>query len=192
MPAEPFAGPMPEIFLIAPPDADAEAFPAQLRALLDRSPAAALLVPRGSHAENSYKALVKAVLPIAQERNVAVLIEGDPGAVRMLKADGLHVSGSTGDVRAAVDALKPDFVVGAVSDGTRHDAMSKGELDVDYVFFGPISGSTDEPTRELARWWAETMEVPGVLSDPQAGLTGGDSAGGDFLAVGEGVWGPQR
>ena len=78
--------------------------------------------------EGSYKALVKAVVGKAQAAGVAVLIEGDPGLVRMLGADGLHVEGDVSDVKAATAALKPDYIVGAGRSTSRHDAMSKGEL----------------------------------------------------------------
>jgi thiamine-phosphate pyrophosphorylase len=129
----------------------------------------ALLVPRGALAENAYKALVKAVVRPVQAAGTAVLVEGEPGLVRLLGADGLHVPGGIGALKAAVQALKPDFIVGAGEVETRHDAMARGELDIDYILFGPLSGSIGEQGRELARWWAQTMEVPSVLCDPDTG-----------------------
>lgn len=177
---------MPDIFLIAPPDAPPETLAARLESVLARVPARAMLVPRGEGQGDDYAARVAAVLPAAQARDVAVLVEGEPEDVRRLGADGLHIDGPLAAVRAAVAALKPDFIVGAVA-GTRHDAMDKAEAGIDYVFFGPLSGATDQRTRELAQWWAETMEVPAVLSDPQAG-PGGDALGCEFLAVGGDIW----
>jgi thiamine-phosphate pyrophosphorylase len=179
---------MADIFLIAPADADAEGFARTLASLLDRMPAAALLLPRGAHSENGYKALVKAVLPVAQGKDVAVIIEGTPGEVRKLGADGLHVTGGSDEVREAMVALKPDFIVGAAALLSMDDAMSKGELGVDYVFFGPLSGSIAPAARELAHWWAETMEVPSVLSDPEATDPDGESEGCEFIALGERLW----
>jgi thiamine-phosphate pyrophosphorylase len=158
-----------EFYLIAPADADAASLSATLAAALATPGVAALLLPRGERSENAYKSFVKAVAPAAQAAGVAVLVEGEPGLVRLLGVDGLHVSGGIGAVREAVAALKPDLIVGVGDVRTRHDAMQKGELDIDYILFGPLSGSIGEQGRELARWWAQTMEVPSVLCDPDTG-----------------------
>jgi thiamine-phosphate pyrophosphorylase len=177
-----------QIFLIADPDAD----PATCLRLLDEALAAtqvaALLLRRGSRGEGSYKALVKAVAPRAQAAGVAVLIEGDPGLVRTLGVDGVHVEGGINEVRAATQALKPDFIVGAGNIASRHDAMSKGELGPDYIFFGPLSGARDPEQREMARWWAEIMEVPSVLSDPAATAETATAEGSEFIALSDSLW----
>ena len=180
---------VPELYLIAPPDAEAEAFAALLPRVLAAAGISALLLPRGSRGENAYRAFVKSIAPVAQAAGCAVLIEGEPGLVRTLGADGLHVTGPTAGVKAALNALKPDFIVGAGADGTRDDAMGKGELGPDYIMFGPISGAIAPATRELAGWWAETMEIPGVLSDPEAVATTADAAGCEFLALSASLWG---
>jgi thiamine-phosphate pyrophosphorylase len=172
-----------QIFLVAPADTDAKACIAKLDEALAAAPVAAMLIPRGQRSEGSYKTLVKSVVGRAQGAGVAVLIEGDPGLVRMLGADGLHVEGSVADVKAATSALKPDYIVGAGSIASRHDAMSKGELGPDYIFFGPLSGPRDPEQREMARWWAEIMEVPSVLSDPAA-----TAEGGEFIGLGDSLW----
>ncbi|MGN0112492.1 MAG: thiamine phosphate synthase, partial [Cellulosimicrobium funkei] len=63
-------------------------------------------------------------------------------------ADGVHVTeGGIKAIRAAVSALKPDGIVGVGNVRTRHDAMSFGELDVDYVMFGPLGGAPDPHAR---------------------------------------------
>lgn len=177
-----------QIILIAPADADAADCTQKLDAALTAAPVAAMVVPRGQRSEGSYKTLVKGVVGRAQAAGVAVLIEGDPGLVRMLGADGLHVEGGVNEVKAAIAALKPDYIVGAGQVVSRHDAMSKGELGPDYVFFGPLSGSRDPEQREIARWWAELMEVPAVLSDPHATVDTATSEGADFIALSDSLW----
>jgi len=173
----------PEIYLIAPADAEPDALRRQLAATRTRARVAALLLARGTRAEGDYRALVKAILPDAQASDIAVLIEGEPGLVRTLKADGLHVNGPLTAVREAVAALKPDFIVGASGVRTRHEAMEKAEAGIDYILFGPLSGPISSAERDLARWWAETMEVPSVLSDPEADLTSYDPAGCEFIGL---------
>lgn len=177
-----------QIFLIAAGDTDAPSCIRMLEEALAAAPVAALLLPRGQRSEGGYKALAKAVMGKAQAAGVAVLIEGDPGLVRTLGADGLHVEGDVDDVRAATEALKPDYIVGAGSITSRDDAMSKGELQPDYIFFGPLSGARAEDQREMARWWAEIMEIPSVLSDPEATGETADAAGAEFIALGQSLW----
>lgn len=170
-----------QLFLIAPPHAAPAAALAALERIAATTEIPALLLRRGDMAENAYKAMVKAIVPGAQALGTAVLIEGDPGLVRLLGADGLHVAGGVKAVRDAVAALKPQLIVGVGDIGSRHDAMQKGELDIDYILFGPLSGDISEPERELARWWAETMQVPSVLSNPGAGLAGDDAGDSEFI-----------
>ena len=177
-----------QIFLVAPAEADGASCLQKLDEALAAAAVAALLIPRGNRSEGGYKAVVKAVVGRAQGAGVAVLIEGDPGLVRMLGVDGLHVHGSVSDVKAATSALKPDFIVGAGDIASRHDAMSKGELGPDYIFFGPLSGTRDPEQREMARWWAEIMEIPSVLSDPAATPESATAEGGEFIGLGESLW----
>jgi thiamine-phosphate pyrophosphorylase len=177
-----------QIFLIAPADADAPACTRMLDEALAATRVSAMLIPRGQRSEGSYKTLVKAIVGKAQGAGVAVLIEGEPGLVRMLGVDGLHVEGGVSEVKAATAALKPDYIVGAGQIASRHDAMSKGELGPDYIFFGPLSGPRDPEQREMARWWAEIMEVPSVLSDPAATAESATAEGSEFIGLGDSLW----
>jgi thiamine-phosphate pyrophosphorylase len=144
----------------------------------------ALLLPRGTLSDADYAALVGAVVGEAQAVGTAVLIEGPPALVRELGADGLHVSGGIGAVREAVKALKPDLIVGVGDVRSRHDGMEKAELGIDYILFGPFSGTISPAEREMARWWAETMQIPSVLSDPEATPDAFDAEGCEFIGLG--------
>jgi thiamine-phosphate pyrophosphorylase len=172
-----------KILMIAPGDASAAAITAALDATRGRSAIDALLLPRGTRDERSYRELVKAVVPPAQQQETAVLIEGEPGLVRTLGADGLHVSGGAEAIAEAVAALHPQQIVGSGGIDSRHAAMTAGELGADYILFGPLSGPISDQQRELARWWAETMEIPSVLSDPDAAIDSFDAAGCEFIGL---------
>lgn len=172
-----------EIYLIAPENADTAALLSALTAALASYPVAALLVPRGARSERDYRDLVKAIRPSAQEAGAAVLVEGEPGIVRLLGADGLHVTGGIGAVKTAIEALKPDFIVGAGDVRSRDDAMRKGEAGVDYILFGPLSGPLTPAHRELAEWWSDTMEIPAVLSDPEAGAAAFEAGNCEFIGL---------
>ncbi|RUT34640.1 thiamine phosphate synthase [Arsenicitalea aurantiaca] len=177
-----------QIYLIAPEPEDAAALPGLVRTALAAAPVAALLLPRRSLSAEAYASRVAALRPLTQGADVALLIEGEPDLVRSLGADGLHVTGTERDLRAALSALKPDFIVGSAFDGTRHDAMTRGELGADYIIFGPLSGAIDPEQQDLAQWWAETMEIPSVLSDPAADPASLEDLSCEFVALGESVW----
>lgn len=172
-----------ELFLIAP----AEAAPEQLLAALEQTLAtaepAAILLTRGSRSEADYEALIRRLAPVAQAAGAAVLVEGSPTLVRRCGVDGLHVTADPDALKAAITALKPDLIVGIGGVTSRHDAMQFGELDVDYILFGPLSGSIDQAQRDLAYWWAETMEIPSVLSDPDASFDNFAAGNCEFIGL---------
>lgn len=177
----------PQLYLITPADADPGSFPATLMAVLKEAEFAAILVSRGSMDAQSYATLAAKVVNIGQGAGCAVLVENEVPLVKKLGADGVHVSGGAEEVADAVQALKPSMIVGAGNIASRHDAMTAGEMDVDYVFFGSLGGEADPQAEDLAHWWAETFEVPGVLSMPGA-QPGVDARGAEFLALSTSVW----
>jgi thiamine-phosphate pyrophosphorylase len=179
----------PQLYLITPQEPDLERFPRQLMAVLTGPEVAALLVRRGTMDDGSYAALVERLVQIGQAAGAAVLVEDDWALAKRLGADGVHISqGGIKTIRAAVEAIKPDGIVGVGNIASRHDAMSFGELDVDYVMFGPLGGERDAGAMELAQWWAQTFEVPAVLSDPQAETAELASLETEFLALSDCVW----
>ena len=178
----------PELYLIAPPDAQTAGFANTLRRALGAVRAAALVLPRGARREADYAAFVREITFIGQEAGAAVLIEGEPRLALDLAVDGLHVEGGPADLKAALGALNPDLIVGAGGIRSRHEAMVKGELGPDYIMFGPLSGASAPESREMAAWWAQTMEIPSVLSDPAATAATADAAGCEFFAPPAGIW----
>ena len=169
----------PQLYLITPQTADPARFPAMLMGVLSAASFSALLVSRGERTAEDYARLAAEMINIGQGAGCAVLLEDDVALARRLGADGVHVTGGAEDVAAALAVLKPDMIVGAGPVGSRHDAMTMGELGVDYLFFG--SG-------ELAQWWAETFEIPAVLSLPAATAEDADARGAEFAALSDSVW----
>ncbi|ODT48809.1 thiamine phosphate synthase [Devosia sp. 63-57] len=179
----------PQLYLITPPAPEPAAFARQLMAVLSGPAVSAILVRRGTQDETAYAALVERLVQIGQAAGAAVLVEDDVALARRLGADGVHITtGGTKAIREAVSALKPDGIVGVGNIGSRHDAMSFGELDVDYVMFGALDGKADPQAADLAQWWTETFEVPAVHIDPAASP---DSVAGnpaEFVALSDLVW----
>ncbi|MEQ8444916.1 MAG: thiamine phosphate synthase [Pelagibacterium sp.] len=172
-----------EFFLIADNTDDAETLAAQLEGVLARSAASALLIRAGDEDDFAYLARVKPLAKIAQKHDCAVLLDNRPELVRRAYVDGVHMSGGIKALREALDELKPDFIVGTGDIGSRHEAMSRGELDIDYLMFGDRD---DIDGREMADWWAETFEVPSVFcagaSDDLSGLKS------EFAAFAQADW----
>lgn len=178
----------PQIFLVAPMIVDTDTFTARLSTTLDVTNATALLLPKGARDDNAYEAFAKTVLPLAQTRNCAVLIENDAALAKRLGADGVHVTGDLFAVQAAVTDLKPDMIVGAGNLQSRHDTLEKAEAGADYLFFGALSGKNHQKAFEEASWWAETAQVPAVLSEPETTLSDIDTGGCEFIALSDQIW----
>lgn len=179
----------PQLYLITPDNPHLEQFPRLLMSVLSGPEVSALLVRRGKLEDAAYGELAERLVQIGQAAGAAVLIEDDVDLARRLGADGVHITtGGIKAIRAAIAALKPDGIVGVGNVRSRHDAMSFGELDVDYVMFGPIGGATDPQAAELAQWWAETFEVPAILSDPAAETATLGATGVEFVALSDCIW----
>lgn len=178
----------PQLYLITPANADPETFPATLMAVLSEAEFSALLVTRGTRDAAAYARLADTIVNIGQGAGCAVLLEDDVALVKKIGADGVHITTGPEDLADAVAALKPALIVGAGNIHSRHDAMTAGEMDIDYVFFGSIDGTFDPQDPDLAQWWAETFEVPGVLSLPDAAPSATDAGGAEFLALSQSLW----
>lgn len=178
----------PQFYLITPVNAAPDTFPAMLMAVLDAAEFSALLVARGAMTDAAYADLAATVVNIGQGAGCAVLVQDDIVLARRLGADGVHVTGGPDALKAAVAQLKPAMIVGAGNLHSRHDAMTAGEMDIDYVFFGPTDGKPDAAAADLAGWWAQTFEVPAVLSQPDATPGTVDANGAEFLALSQSLW----
>lgn len=170
---------VPQLYLITPANADLDSFPKLLMTVLVVAEFAALLVTRGTQDQATYAKLAAKLVNIGQGAGCAVLVEDDVALVKKIGADGVHITTGAEDLADAVTALKPTMIVGAGNIHSRHDAMTAGEMDIDYVSF------TDP---DLAQWWAETFEVPGVLNLPKAQPGASDPQGSEFLALSQSLW----
>jgi thiamine-phosphate pyrophosphorylase len=178
----------PQLYLITPANAAPENFPATLMAVLNAAEFSALLVARGAMDDAAYGKLAEGIVNIGQGAGCAVIVEDDIALAKRVGADGVHITGGPAALKSAVAALKPAMIVGAGNLHSRHDAMTAGEMDIDYVFFGATDGKPDAQAIELAEWWAQTFEVPAVLSQPDAGTDTADARGAEFLALSESIW----
>ena len=133
------------------------------------------------------------LLKIARGAGAICLIVDDADLARTLAADGVHLStGGDTEVRyaSARAALSAHGSVGVDAGGSRHVAMSVGEVGADYIAFGPLASIGDtrsgtETRQDLIAWWAEVFELPCVAMDVASPGDARDLelAGADFVAV---------
>ena len=184
------------LYLITPPALpDLDAFARDLEAALDAGGVAALQIRLKPADEAEVLRAVERLMPIAQARGVAVILNDRPDLARRLGCDGVHVGQSDASVAEARRIMGPDAMIGATCHDSRHLAMEAAEAGADYVAFGAFYPTTTKetvhrPDPEILTIWQETMAIPcvaigGITLENAAGLV---AAGADFLAVSAGVW----
>jgi thiamine-phosphate pyrophosphorylase len=185
------------LYLITPPAIeDLAAFGRTLAQALDAGDVAALQIRLKGLADAQLAAAVRTLAPIAQARDVAVILNDRPDLARDLGCDGVHVGQSDTPLREARQIMGPNAMIGVTCHDSRHLAMEASEGGADYVAFGAFYPTTTKdtafrPEPEVLTIWQETMQVPcvaigGITVDNAAPLI---AAGADFLAVSSGVWG---
>ncbi|HWK94022.1 MAG TPA: thiamine phosphate synthase [Pseudolabrys sp.] len=186
-PKNPEPRPTPRLYLVTPAIADAAAFAPVLETSLAAGDIAAVLLRLSGGDDRTQINRVKALTAIAQAAESALLLDGHAGLVARAGADGSHAAAA--DVADALEALKPDWIVGVGAVTNRHDAMSAAEAGCDYVMFGEPDARGHRPAfdtvLERVSWWAEVFEIPCVAYAASAEeITPLIEAGADFIAVG--------
>lgn len=181
----------PSLCLIAPAQPGAD-HAARVAAVLDavKAPTLILTAPDAGAID---AAATRALISMAQGKEIAVLIADDVQAALQTEADGVHLSWRP-EIEDAYEAarakLGPEAIIGADAGTSRHDAMTLGESGADYVAFSLMTETEGEETAlslrsELIAWWSEVFVVPvvafGVVSPSEAGALARDGA--DFIAL---------
>ncbi len=184
--------PAPRLYLATPIIADPAQLASDLPALLAAADVAAVLLRLAPADERSMIQRVKALAPAIQKTGAAVLLDGHFELVARSGADGANLSGIEA-MQEAVPTLKPNRILGVGGLITRHDAMTAGEAEADYVLFGEPDANGARPSPEAIcerlDWWAELFEPPCVgfaatLDEAQRFA----AAGADFVLVGDFIW----
>ena len=187
--------PAPRLTLVSPTVEDAAAFARPLAEALGAADIAAVLLRLARADERTLINRVKALAPVVQGRDAALVLDGEPGIATRGGADGAHLTGLA-DFLAAVEGLKPARIAGCGGLATRDDAMTAAERGADYVMFGePRDGQRPALDAILDRvaWWAEVFEVPCVgFAATLAEVGPLAKAGADFVALGDDIWNDPR
>lgn len=181
------------LYLVTPPVLP-PGFRDTLAAALDAGDVACVQLRLKDAPPDAVKRAIAELMPVAQARDVAFILNDDALLAAREGCDGAHLGQGDGDHAAARMALD-GRILGITCHGSRHLAMNAGEMGADYVAFGAFFPTATKEVRHAAevetlRWWAEVMEVPCVAI---GGITAANCAplvraGADFLAVVGAVW----
>ncbi len=184
------------LYLITPPSIpDVGAFADRLVEALEGGDVAALQIRLKDVPDAEVRRAVEVLAPLAQARDVAVILNDRADLAKATGCDGVHLGQQDGSVAEARRLLGPDAMIGVTCHDSRHLAMEAAEAGADYVAFGAFFPTTTKTVDFIASpdvltIWQETMEIPcvaigGIDATNAGGLAG---AGADFVAVSNAVW----
>ncbi len=183
-----------QLYLISPLEVGGD-FAQALESALSAGPVAAFQFRVKGLDNHEAAALAKPLQAICAAHDVAFIVNDNVSLAKRLKADGVHLGQTDGDVAEARMELGPDVQIGVTCHNSRHLAMEAAEAGADYVAFGAFFPSSTKDAEQLAEvdtiaLWAPFSEIPSVAI---GGITPHNcaplvAAGADFLAVSGGVW----
>lgn len=187
------------LYLITPPKIEPSAFADELGRALDGGDVASFQLRLKDASDDEMRRAAEGLMPIAQARDVAFIINDRPDLAAEMGADGVHIGQEDAAYAEARRTVGPDKIVGVTCHNSRHLAIEAAEVGADYVAFGAFYPTQTKQSKtdadpELLRWWSELMVVPCVAI---GGITVENArplidAGADFLAVSAGVWSHPR
>jgi thiamine-phosphate pyrophosphorylase len=183
------------LYLITPPRIDPVAFADPLATALDAGDVGCVQLRLKDIDDDQIRVAAEILRPVAQERDVAFIMNDRPDLAMETGCDGVHVGQEDASYADARAMLGDDAIIGVTCKNSRHLAMEAAEQGADYVAFGAFFQSTTKAPKNIAEpeileWWSGLMTVPcvaigGITVDNCAPLV---VAGADFLAVVSGVW----
>jgi thiamine-phosphate pyrophosphorylase len=183
------------LYLVTPAALDPMRFRDALTQALDAGDVACVQLRLKDAGDDEIRRACGILLPVAQRRGVAFLLNDRPDLAAQAGCDGVHVGQQDAPYEEARRLLGSDRIVGVTCHDSRHLAIEAAEAGADYVAFGAFFPTTTKPSRyrpspDLLAWWGEIMTVPTVAI---GGITPVNcaplvAAGADFLAVVSAVW----
>ena len=190
------ARPRCRLYLITPPALEPVAFTDALRAALDGGDVACVQLRLKDVDDDAIRRAVDALRGIAQDRDVAFIMNDRPDLAKATGCYGVHVGQTDTPYAEARRIMGDDAIVGVTCHDSIDLAFEAAEAGVDYVAFGAFFESTTKQRRFaadpdiLTRWQAVTVvpcvAIGGITVENCRPLV---RAGADFIAVAGGVWG---
>jgi thiamine-phosphate pyrophosphorylase len=184
------------LYLITPPAFDPERFGRELVEALAGGDVACMQLRLKEVDDDTIRRATSILKPIAQDRDVAFIMNDRPDLAAELECDGVHVGEEDAPYAEARRLLGEDRIVGVTCGASRDRAITAAEAGADYVAFGAFFPSMTKTatkyraTPELLSDWSETTVVPccaigGITQENCGPLV---EAGADFLAVISAIW----
>lgn len=134
-------------------------------------------------------------VPIIQEVGAAALVNNDSQIMGRSGADGLYIQQNQSSYAELIARFSPQKIVGCGGMMDRDAALRIGELFPDFVLLGKLGRDIKpEPHPKnlaIATWWAEFVELPGVLpggADRQS-VRAAAETGIDFVILEKAIFG---
>lgn len=147
----------PRLYLVAAADCP----PAAFSAALEAADIACVLLLEGQLEADALHAAVEGLCPLAQARDVAVLLLDRATLAAETGCDGVHLSDLKA-LAAARQRLGAEALIGVGCGSSRHDAISAAERGADYVAFGAPEPDSSAADPALLGWWQSLMTLPCV------------------------------
>jgi thiamine-phosphate pyrophosphorylase len=184
------------LYLITPPALDPDRFAKELAEALAGGDVACLQLRLKDIDDHTIRRAARILKPIAQDHDVAFIMNDRPDLAAELDCDGVHVGEEDMPHAEARRLLGVDRIVGVTCGASRDRAITAAEAGADYVAFGAFFPSMTKTatkyraTPELLQDWSETTVVPccaiGGITQQNCGPL--VEAGADFLAVIGAIW----
>ncbi len=183
------------LYLITPPRLEPDRFRDSLAEALDGGDAACVQLRLKDVDDDAIRRAVDTLLPVVQERGVALLLNDRPDLAAETGCDGVHIGQQDGTYQDARALVGDDAIVGVTCHDSRHLAIVAADQGADYVAFGAFFATASKnaighPGLDILEWWNELVVVPSVAIGgiTIANCTDVIRAGADFIAVLAAVW----
>jgi len=184
-----------QLYLITPPKFDPAPFADQLAEAIDGGNVACLQLRLKDVEDDEIKRVSDILRPVAQDRDVAFLMNDRPDLAAELGCDGVHVGQEDAAYEDARRIVGSDAIVGVTCHNSRDLAFKAGDAGADYVAFGAFFPTATKEAKSSAE--IETLEAWTMMTTVPSVAIGGITvencpplvaAGADFLAIVAGVW----
>ncbi len=183
------------LYLITPPKFDPAVFKDELAAALDGGDVACVQLRLKDASRDAILKAAEILIPIAQDRDVAFLMNDDPELAKASGCDGVHIGQEDASYEDARNLLGDEAIVGVTCHDSRHLAMEAAEKGADYVAFGAFFPTNTKdakarPEPEILQAWSmmtnvQSVAIGGITQDNCGVLV---EAGANFLAVVAAIW----
>lgn len=129
---------------------------------------ASVLLRAGSAEEHEFEAFCEALTPSIMSAGVAAIICDATQIAGRCEADGIYLERNRSQLGDVMARFSPQKIVGCGGIMDKHNALKIGELDPDFLVLGKL-GKDIKPEAHpknlaLGEWWAQFVEIPGVVS----------------------------